>query len=90
MASLKVYRYDFYDPLLKRDRRSVDYATADAIQEQHGQILVETERTVDEDLIDDDGTIRAAHVFMEAPPPPTRRPSATARGGRAAGSSRSR
>ena len=88
MASLKVYRYDFYDPLLKRDRRSVDYATADAIQERHGQILVETERLVDEDFIEDDGTIRAAHVFMEAPL--TRRPSATARGGRAAGSSRSR
>jgi len=88
MASLKVYRYDFYDPLLKRDRRSVDYATADAIQERHGQILVETERLVDEDFIEDDGTIRAAHVFMELPP--ARGPSRTARAGRPAGSSRSR
>ena len=31
MAAINVYRYDFYDPVLKRDRRSVDYATGDAI-----------------------------------------------------------
>ena len=80
MASLKVYRYDFYDPLLKRDRRSVDYATADTIQEKHGQILVETQRLVDETVIDDDGTVRASHVFME--PRPARRASGTSRAGR--------
>ena len=65
MAKLRVYRYDYFDTLLKRDRRSVDYATADAIAEQGGTILAESMREVDESLIPDSGTIRAADV----PPP---------------------
>jgi hypothetical protein len=64
MASIKVYRYDFYDPVLKRDRRSVDYATADVIGKMGGTILVETEQTVEEDLLEAEGTIRATNVFL--------------------------
>lgn len=64
MASTNVYRYDFYDPVLKRDRRSVDYATGDAIMGMRGTILSDTMQTVDEDWLEDDGTIRAMHVFM--------------------------
>jgi len=75
MAAIKVYRYDFYDPQLKRDRRSVDYATGDAIMAMGGKILSETVQDVEEDLLEDEGTIRADHVFME---PPTR-PAATPR-----------
>ena len=30
MATINVYRYDYYDPVLKHERRSVDYATGDA------------------------------------------------------------
>lgn len=67
MATIKVYRYDFYDPLLMRDRRSVDYATGDAIMAMGGTILVETAQDVEEDLLEEDGTIRAAHVWMERP-----------------------
>ena len=33
MAQVKVYLYDYFDRLLKRDRRSTDFATADAITE---------------------------------------------------------
>jgi hypothetical protein len=75
----KVYRYDFYDRVLKRDRRSVDYATADAIQEMHGTILSDTERVVDDELIGNDGTIRAMQVFMEPPARPARRQEPRAR-----------
>ena len=31
MADVKVYLFDYFDRLLKRDRRSTFYATADAI-----------------------------------------------------------
>lgn len=68
MATLEVYRYDFYDPVLKRERRSIDYATPEAIAALHAKMLVDTVQTVDEILLDDDGTIRASHVFMEPPP----------------------
>jgi len=61
----KVYRYDFYDGVLKRDRRSVDYATGDAIMKMRGTILGDTQQTVDESRLEKDGTIRASHVFME-------------------------
>ena len=87
MASVNVYRYDFYDPVLKHDRRSVDYATGDAIMAMSATILSETQQVVEEQMLDKDGTIRAMHVFME---PFSRRPSATARAGKAAGSSTSR
>ncbi len=62
MANVKVYQFDYFDSLLKRDRRSVDYATADAISEMHGTVLAESERVVDEDLLDERGMIRAAHM----------------------------
>ena len=71
MAAVNVYRYDYYDPVLKRDRRSVDYATGDAIMKIRGTILSDTFQSVDEDQLEDDGTIRASRVFMEpvAPKP---------------------
>ena len=73
MAAINVYRYDYYDPVLKRDRRSVDYATGDAIAKIRGTILSDTLQSIDEDVLEEDGTIRAAHVFMD-PPPPRARP----------------
>lgn len=60
MAHVKVYQFDYFDGLLKHDRRSADYATADAISETRGKILAETERTVDEDLLDERGFIKPA------------------------------
>ncbi|HWH39989.1 MAG TPA: hypothetical protein VNU21_09135 [Usitatibacter sp.] len=62
MAKVRVYRFDYFDTLLKRDRRSVDYATADAIAEQGGTILAESMREVDEELIPESGVIRAAQI----------------------------
>ena len=72
MNTVKVYRYDYYDSLLKRDRRSVDYATGDAIGELGGKILADTMHEVDERLLEDDGMIRASMLFSEAPPPKSR------------------
>jgi len=62
MASVKVYRYDYFDRLLKRDRRSVDYATADAIAGMGGTILAETMREIDESVVPDEGIVRAADI----------------------------
>jgi hypothetical protein len=73
VAATKVYRYDFYDPVLKCDRRSVDYATGDAIMAMRATILSDTERSVDERQLDRDGTIRCDHVFADGPPPPRAR-----------------
>jgi len=70
MAAINVYRYDYYDPVLKCQRRSVDYATGDAIGALGGKILGDTIQQVEDDLLEGDGSIRAAHVFME---PPVRR-----------------
>src|SRR5689334_14248157 len=52
MASVKVYQYDYFDRLLKRDRRSTDYATADEIMRLGATIISESERVVDEALLD--------------------------------------
>ena len=76
MAAIQVYRYDYFDRVLKRDRRSVDYATGDAIMAMGGTILVETEQTIDEELLEEDGTIRAGQVFMEPSARTRRRPEA--------------
>ncbi|HET9576928.1 MAG TPA: hypothetical protein VFP44_03820 [Usitatibacter sp.] len=62
MARVKVYRYDYFDRLLKRDRRSVDYATADAIAAMGGTILAETMREIDDGIVPDSGVVRAADV----------------------------
>ncbi len=62
MATVKVYRYDYFDRLLKRDRRSVDYATSDAIAQMGGTILAESMREVDDEIIPDDGIVRAADL----------------------------
>lgn len=59
MATVKVYQYDYFDRLLKRDRRCVDFATADAIAELGGTILAETMREVDEELVPDSGIVAA-------------------------------
>jgi hypothetical protein len=74
MAAINVYRYDYYDPVLKCDRRSVDYATGDAIMEMRGTILSDTLKSVDEEVLERDGTIRASRVFMEPVASPSRRP----------------
>ena len=76
MASVKVYQFDFYDPLLKRDRRSLEFGTGDAIMERGGTILAETVRLVDEDLIDDSGFIAARDLPPRGETRPTlpRRP----------------
>lgn len=77
MATVKVYRYDYFDRLLKRDRRSVDYATSDAIAEMGGTILAESMREVDDRVIPDDGIVRAADLKnaevadLEVPAPRT-------------------
>jgi len=62
MALIKIYRFAYYDPLLKHDRMSLDFATGDAIAERHGTIFAETERSVDERLVGDDGIVRAVDV----------------------------
>ena len=62
MAGVKVYLYDYFDGLLKCDRRSTEHATADAIAEKGGEIIAESERVVDDSLLEDDGTIRAVNL----------------------------
>ena len=59
MANVKVYQYDYYDRLLKHERRSLEFATADAIMEMGGTIIAESERILDEDLLDERGVIAA-------------------------------
>ncbi len=66
MATARVYQYDYFDRLLKRDRRSVDFATSDAIMEMGGTIIAESMREIDEDLLDDNGVIKA----KDLPPRP--------------------
>lgn len=66
MATVKVYRYDYFDRQLKRDRRAVDFATADAIMAMGSTILAETERVVDEELPDENGVVKA----KDMPPRP--------------------
>lgn len=62
MNRINVYRYDYFDRLLKHDRRSVDYATGDAIAAMGAKALAETQRSVDEELLPDSGIIRAADL----------------------------
>lgn len=58
MASVKVYQYDYFDRLLKRDRRSTDFATADAIMKAGATILSESERVIDESVLQEDEHVR--------------------------------
>jgi len=62
MASVKVYQYDYFDRLLKRDRRSTDFATADAIMQAGATILSESERLVDESVLQEDEHVRIADM----------------------------
>jgi len=62
MASVKVYQYDYFDRLLKRDRRSTDFATADAIMQMGGTILSESERIIDESVLQEDEHVRVADM----------------------------
>ena len=62
MSRVKVYRFDYFDGLLKRDRRSTDYATADLIARRRGTVIAESERVVDDGLLDDDGMLLAAKL----------------------------
>ena len=57
-----VYRYDFYDRALMRDRRSEDYATAEAIERLGGVILAETAREVADARVDAWGVVRAVDM----------------------------
>jgi hypothetical protein len=68
MARVNVYQYDYFDRLIKHDRRSVDFATADVIAAMGAKALAESRRSVDEDLLPDSGIIRAADM----PPRETR------------------
>jgi hypothetical protein len=63
MATVKVYRYDYFDRLLKRDRRSVDYATSDAIAGMGGTILAESMREIDDRILNEEGGVRAADLW---------------------------
>ncbi len=72
MADVKVYLFDYFDRLLKRDRRSTLYATADSIAEQGATIIAESERIVDEELLNDDGTIAAHKIPPREDAPPAR------------------
>lgn len=78
MNRVNVYRYDYFDGLLKHDRRSVDYATGDAIAAMRAKPLAETQRSVDEDLVPDSGIIRAADMppreILESPRAPRSAP----------------
>ena len=79
MANIKVYQYDYYDGLLKCERRSLEFATADFIMERGGTIIAESVRIVDEDLLDDLGVIAARDLpprgeFRKTPAPPVPRP----------------
>ena len=81
MAHVKIYQYDYYDPLLKRERRSLEFATADAIMERGGTILAESVREVDEDLVDDTGIVAARDLpprgeYRKTPAPPKPQPDA--------------
>jgi len=62
MASVKVYQYDYFDRLLKRDRRSTDFATADAIMQARATIISESERVVDEEVLQEDEHVRLADM----------------------------
>jgi len=62
MATVKVYQYDYFDRLLKRDRRSTDFATADAIMTMGATIISESERVVDEGLLQEDEHVPPAHM----------------------------
>jgi hypothetical protein len=73
MNRVNVYRYDYFDSLLKHDRRSLDYATGDVIAAMRAKPLAETQRSVDEDLVPDSGIVRAADMppreILESPRP---------------------
>lgn len=69
-----VYRYDFYDRALMHDRRSDDYATADAIQQLGGVVLPETAREIDDGLVDAWGMVKNSDLAQSraaAATPPT-------------------
>ena len=68
-----VYRYDYLDRVLKRERRSIDYATGEAIGRLGGTILAETAREVDDDLVDEWGMVRAVDIAASEPVPPRAR-----------------
>ena len=74
MAAVRVYQYDYFDRLLKHDRRSVDFATGEAIAQMGGTILAESMRLVDEELLDDRGVIRAADLPPRVINPEPERP----------------
>lgn len=69
MAAVKVYQYDYFDRLLKRDRRSQDFATGDAIAQMGATVIGESVRLVDETLLDSRGVIKPADLPLRVPDP---------------------
>jgi hypothetical protein len=69
MADVNVYLYDYYDGLLKCQRRSMDYATSDAIAAMRATIIAESVKVVDDGLLDDKGMIRPADIPPRDMPP---------------------
>ena len=65
----RVYRYDFHDRALMRDRRSDDYATAEAIERLGATILPETARDIDDALVDDWGVVKVGGIARSRPAP---------------------
>lgn len=65
-----VYRYDFHDPASMHDRRSDDYATAEAIERLGATILPETAREIDDARVDAWGVVKATDMARSRPAPP--------------------
>jgi hypothetical protein len=53
-----VYQFEYFDSLLKRRRRSDRFATEDAIRKLGGKYVPETAYDIDDEFVDDSGTVR--------------------------------
>ncbi len=64
-----VYRYDYLDRQLMRERRSEDYATADAVDRLGGRVVVDTRREIDDAKVDAWGLVRPQDMADSRPAP---------------------
>lgn len=69
MAVVNVYQYDYFDRVLKCERRSADFATADAISALGARALAESVRALDEKVLDENGFIKAKDLPPRPIPP---------------------